>query len=107
MTRSDIVLDDFTAIKDPAEILDYTIYYEALLLESMPPDSIVASTWTIEAIATGAQLTILSESFTGVDATVWISAGGKTNTHHRLVNHVTTASSREYERTITVWIMTK
>lgn len=101
-------IDEFCAAKDPGEILDYTIDYEAVMNESEPPDSIVSSTWAIDLHPKETTLAIDDDSqFTDFTATVWISGGVYTGLNHRLTNHVITASGRHYERTITIWIKSK
>lgn len=95
-------LTAFEACKDPEEVLDYTINYEVLLLASVVPDSIASSVWT----ATGA-LNIDSSSFTGINTTVWVSGGGILGSRCKLINTVTTAGGRTYERTIMVTVANK
>jgi hypothetical protein len=104
------VQDEFCAIKDPGEILDYTCDYTDVLAESDPPDSITASTWTLLSCASGKEttLSILDDTqFTDTTATVWMGGGSITGLSHELTNHITCASGRQYERTITLWIQSK
>ena len=105
MTCRDI--DDFCAAKDPTEVLDYTIDYTNVMNESDPPDSIVSSSWSLELAAPETTLQIDSDGFDGTTATAWISGGLRTSLEHQLVNHITCASGRQYERSITVWIVSK
>ena len=101
-------LDEFCATKDPGEVLDYTIDYSAVLIESDPPDSIIASTWTLELSLKETTLVITDDSlFTGIDATVWVSGGSVTGLKHKLINHIVCASGRQYERTIILRIRSK
>lgn len=101
-------IDEFCATKDPGEVLDYTIDYEDVMNESEPPDSIVASTWVLDLRPLETTLNIDDASqFTIIDATCWISGGSLTGLGHKLTNHVTCASGRQYERTITIWIKSK
>jgi hypothetical protein len=101
-------IDEFCATKDPGEVLDYTIDYEAVMNESEPPDAIVASTWTLALHNAETTLAIDNDTqFTSTDATVWISGGLYTGLQHKLINHVICASGRHYERTITIWIKSK
>ena len=101
-------IDEFCATKDPGEVLDYTIDYETVMNESEPPDSIVASTWVLDLHPKETTLAIDDDTqFTITSATVWISGGAYTGLHHLLTNHVTCASGRQYERTITIWIKSK
>lgn len=106
MTCRDI--DDFCAAKDPTEVLDYTIDYTDVMNESDPPDSIVASSWTLQLAAPETALAIDDDTqFTGTTATAWISGGVRTSLEHQLTNHITCASGRQYERSITIWIVSK
>jgi hypothetical protein len=102
------IQDDFCAIKDPSEVLDYTIDYTDVLAQSDPPDSIVSSTWAIGQRTLETTLTIVDDTiFTVNTATVWMSGGSLTGLQHRLTNHITCASGRQYERTITFVIQSK
>lgn len=101
-------LDEFCAIKDPGETLDYTIDYSAIMNASEPPDSIASSTWMLELTGTESSLALTGSSgYNGTTATVWISGGNRTGLKHRLINHIICASGRHYERTITIWIKSK
>lgn len=102
-----IIVDNFCAVKDPDEVLDYTIDWSSILDASDPADTIVASTWIVEQYPNGAALSIDSESEATPFTTVWLSAGGILNTIHKVTNHVTTAGGRQYERTIKIWIQNK
>ena len=48
-----VIVDNFCAIKDPGEVLDYTIDWSDVLNATDPVDSITVSTWAIEAHITG------------------------------------------------------
>jgi hypothetical protein len=101
-------IDEFCAVKDPGEILDYVIDYEAVMNETEPPDSIVASSWLLDLRPLENTLAIDDDTqFSTIDTTVWISGGTLTGLGHLLTNHVTCASGRHYERTIVIWIKSK
>jgi hypothetical protein len=102
-----VVVDNFCAIKDPDEVLDYTINWSDVLDASNPVDSIVTSTWAVDEFSNGADLNIDSETETNPYTTVWLSGGGRLNSIHKVVNHITTAGGRQYERTIKIWIQNK
>ena len=78
--------------KDPDEVLDYKIDWE----DWLGTDTIIASTWVA---TTG--LTIDSDSFTSTYSIVVLS-GGTLNNKYFVTNHITTASGREDDRTITI-----
>jgi hypothetical protein len=106
MTCRDI--DEFCAAKDPTEVLDYTIDYTDVMNESDPPDSIVSSSWSLLLAAPETGLQIDDDSqFTLTTATAWISGGVRTSLEHQLINHITCASGRQYERSITIWLVSK
>jgi hypothetical protein len=102
-----IIVDNFCAIKDPDEVLDYTINWNAVLSASTPEDFVVLSTWSVRQYQAGADLNIDSDSEINGYNTVWLSGGGKLNTIHKVTNHVTTAGGRQYERSIKIWIQNK
>jgi hypothetical protein len=102
------VQDEFCAVKDPGEVLDYTCDYTDVFEESDPPDSIVSSSWTLTICGKETTLVIDDDTqFTNQTATVWVSGGILTGLGHELTNHITCASGRQYERTITLWIQSK
>ncbi|RLC02963.1 MAG: hypothetical protein DRH90_12465, partial [Deltaproteobacteria bacterium] len=102
-----VTTDEFQTIKDPDEVLDYTIDYGGLLGLVDPVDTIVNSSWAIAQYTSGIDLTIDSISNDSATATVWLSGGGKLNTYHRVTNHITTAGGRVHERSILIWIQTR
>lgn len=86
--------------KDPAEVLDYTIDYSPVLNAATPVDTIATSNWRIDGNAW--DMVIANESNTTLIATVWLSGGTRLGARHKVVNTITTAGGRTYERTITV-----
>jgi hypothetical protein len=107
MTCPPTKVDDFCAVKDPAEILDYGIDYTEIMEQTEPPDFIITSTWAVKTYSNGGDLTVGVDNFDGFLCTVGISDGGKLNTYHRLTNTVGCASGRKYVRTILIWIQAK
>jgi hypothetical protein len=81
---------NWPAPKDPDEIKDYVVDWSDLLGE----DTIAASIWIIPD-----GLTKTSDSNTGATATIWLSSG-VAGTSYALVNRITTAGGRTYDRTI-------
>lgn len=118
----------FEIEKDPTNDEDYSIDWTTDLEESDPVDVIIESIWfsstvpgnsdlTIDAVNNfllpsgddfllpdGVSLLMLPSRYItdGVKTTVWVSGGGKLNTKHKLVNRVTTAGGRKWDRTIEV-----
>jgi len=119
----------FEITKDPASKEDYSIDYSSMLAQSSPGDVIIQSAWSTSTTPDNTDLTIhtdtnrflLPGSFYfllpdgsshliipgvyitgGSVTTVWVSGGGKLNTKHRLLNRVTTAGGRQWDRTIEV-----
>jgi hypothetical protein len=89
-----------TFIKDPDATLDYYVDWTAWLAG----DTIVASTWCVmpsslvvdsDAIIVGLQKTV-----------VWLS-GGVDGTTYTATNHITTATGREDDRSITIAVEDK
>jgi len=78
--------------KDPAEVLDYTIDWEALL----DGDTITTSEWTVD---TG--ITKDSDSNTSTLAIIWIS-GGTVDKQYTLTNTIVTAGGRTRVRSIAI-----
>ena len=89
----------FQATKDPAADLDYQIDWTSWL----GTDQITASTWTAPA---GCGLTLRAASIdnTGKKATVWLSGGNVSPAPFAVVNHITTAASRQDERSIMITV---
>lgn len=79
-------------LKDPDAVLDYQIDWEDWLGE----DTISDSEWTVP---TG--ITNDGDTNTATTATIWLS-GGTAGTRYKLINHITTVSGREEDRTITI-----
>ncbi len=78
--------------KDPQDVLDYGFDWELWL----DGDTITASSWTVPS-----GLTKDSEAFTTTTATMRVS-GGTAGTSYACVNHITTASGQEKDRTLMV-----
>ena len=77
-------------LKDPNEVLDYTIDWE----EWLDSDTISTSNWTV---ATG--ITQDSASNTATTATIWLS-GGTASIRYTATNRIVTAAGRTADRTI-------
>ena len=78
--------------KDPTEVLDYTIDWEALL----DGDTISTSEWAAE---TG--ITKDSDSKTDTLAIIWVS-GGSAEKQYTLTNTIVTAGARTRVRSIAI-----
>jgi hypothetical protein len=102
-----VIVDNFCAIKDPDEVLDYTINWSDVLDASNPVDSITVSTWEVAEFTNGADLNMDSDTLANPFTTIWLSGGGVLNSIHKVINHITTAGGRQYERTIKIWIQNK
>ncbi len=83
-----------TYYKDPADVLDYSIDWSAVVLT----DTISTSTWPpVTGLTSGPP----ASSFAGKVTTVWLS-GGTAGTTYPVVNRIVTAAGRTIERTIHV-----
>lgn len=80
----------WTAPKDPDEVKDYEITW-ALLLGT---DTIATSTWVVPA-----GITKDSSTNTTTTTTIWLSSGTAGETYS-LLNRITTAGLRTYDRTV-------
>jgi hypothetical protein len=99
--------DNFEAEKSAAEILDFVIDYQAELADTNPVDQIASSTWALEDNTPDA-LTMLQDDVIGTRYTrVRVSAGGRLNQTHRLVNRATCISGMVLQRTIKVTMVKK
>lgn len=90
-------MSTFDARKDPDAVLDYDIDWSTWL----GADTIADVDWTAD---TG--ITIASDSFTTTIATVWLS-GGTAGTTYNVTCHITTAGSREDDRTIQFYVLNR
>lgn len=81
-------------LKDPDAKLDYQIDWS----EWLGTDTISASTWTVPS-----GLTKVSDIFTTTTTTIWLS-GGTVGSVYEMVNHITTATGRENDRTLKIGI---
>lgn len=91
-------MSSFTDTKDPQSVRPETINWAAELALSSPADTIATSTWTADN-----GLVVDSSSSTTTTASCVVSAG-RLGAYCNLVNHIITASSYEYDATITVEI---
>jgi len=91
----------FTTIKDPEAVIDYTIDWAATMAESSPSDTIATSAWTADN-----GVVVDSDSETTTTTTVWVS-GGTRGKYSSVVNTVTTAAGRTYNRTISLLLQDK
>lgn len=92
---------DGTFLKDPDEVLDFTIQYELNgssgdYLFRNSADQIASSTWTIPS-----GITQDSSSNTAQSATVWLS-GGTNGQSYECKNRITTTGGRTLERSIRI-----
>ena len=81
-------------VKDPDEVLDYTIDWAA----AIPSDTIASSTWVVPAGITQASP---SPSYTTTATTIWLS-GGTAGTVYDVVNRITTSGGRTLERALQI-----
>ena len=85
---------DLRCVKDPDEVLDYSVDWSKVL----DSDTISASDWDIPA-----GLTEGANSYTTTTATVWLSSGVD-NADYICVNRVDTAGGRTLEASIMVQV---
>lgn len=83
--------------KDPDAVVDYTVDWQAFT----QGDTISTSIWTVPA-----GLTKGTDTFTDETATVFLS-GGTTNTAYSIINTVTTADGRTFERSVRLRVLTQ
>lgn len=79
--------------KDPNEVLDYYVLYT-----DSTGDTITNAVWDIPA-----GLTKVSDSFTGVRATVWLS-GGVSGQEYFFTAHLTTAAGRALDQSFRLFV---
>lgn len=80
-------------LKDPQADLDYAILWTGWL----DGDTIVTSTWTVDAIG----VTLHNDSIAdGTTTTVWMSGGLVGPVVYGLTNHIVTAAGRADDRTL-------
>lgn len=86
--------------KDPNDVKDYVVDWDRYLagLEG-GPDTIATSTWPSP--PTG--INVVSDSFSGNRARVWLS-GGTAGTTYSLTNRITTTGGRTLDRTIEILV---
>ena len=84
-------------LKDPEAVLDYKIDWSAWL----GIDVLITSAWTVPA-----GITTDSDTSDATSTTIWLS-GGTIGQSYELTNHITTASGREDDRTITIMMVQK
>lgn len=125
----------FETTKDPQDREDYSIDWTADLILSTPADIIISSTWETSTVPDNTDLTLeydgsnfllpdgsdflLPDAVSmlllpstwireaGTVTTVWVEAGGKLGTKHKLLNKVVTAAGRNWDRTIEVEMVAK
>ncbi len=92
-------------IKDPSEVLDYSIDWDRSAASSAAGtgwlasgETITVSTWTVPV---GITQTTPAPSITAGKTTIWLS-GGTNSVTYTLTNHVTTSAGRQGERSFTV-----
>jgi hypothetical protein len=90
-----------TLTKDPQDIADTGIDWNANAFLTDRATTISTSTWSV-----GSGLTIVTDSETTTTTLVRIS-GGTLGNRYDLVNHVVLANGEEYDRTIRVEIAAK
>jgi hypothetical protein len=96
-------MEENVFIKDPNEVLDYTIDYTAYL--SAMSDTISTSVWAFDTNASG--MTIESSTNTSSTATVWLSGGSDNGKRYRVRNRIVTAGGRTVDRTILIQTQSK
>lgn len=84
-------------VKDPDEVLDYVRDWTAVL----DGDTIATSTWTPDD-----GITVDSNSHDTTTATAWIS-GGILGATHLVLNRITTAGGRTFDKTLRFQIRAK
>ena len=85
--------------KSSAGILDYSVNYGSVIASG---ESITPSSWTVSS----SDLTVVSDSTSGVTTTAFIS-GGKNNYFYVLTNTIVTNQSRTFVRTINMKVESK
>ncbi len=81
-------------IKDPDAVLDYKMDWTAWLGET---DVIVASSWEVDSD----EIVVDSDSFTDIDATVWLS-GGLNRKKYLITNSIETDDGRKDDRSFLI-----
>ena len=83
--------DDF--VKDPGAKLDWNFDWEAWLEEG---ETITASVFSVSS-----GLTLVSNTFTSSNSTVWLQ-GGRSGQVYKVTNTITTSLGRIDERSVTI-----
>lgn len=83
--------------KDPDEVLDYVRDWAT----DLAGDTIATSVWVVPA-----GITKNSDSHTTTTATIWLQ-GGTLDTDYALVNRITTAGGRTFDKTLRILIRAK
>lgn len=86
-----------TFIKDPDEVLDYVRDWSA----DLGADTIATSVWTVPD-----GLTKDSDTNTTTTATIWLS-GGTLGANYEVLNRITTAGGRTFDKTLRFRIRSK
>jgi hypothetical protein len=93
-----------TRIKDPADVLDYLIDWQAGAKPFLSEDEVITtSSWTAydDKWAATDDLVIDSDSHTDTTATGWVS-GGLAGQKYYITNHVVTDQGREKDLSIKI-----
>jgi hypothetical protein len=92
-------------VKDPQEVLDYPFDWSGP--DGLDTgDTITASTWVAAVGNPDAVMTISSPSFTTTKTVVTLS-GGTVGKEYWFTNHVTTAQSRQHEKSLLILCLEK
>ncbi len=86
-----------TVIKDPQARLDYGLEWDDWL--APVSDTLSASPWSLP--DDHDDLTIVSQPFTTLVASVWLT-GGQVGCDYIITNHIVTAAGREDDRSIKI-----
>jgi len=91
--------DQVQVSKSSGGILDYAVDWGSVIASG---ESINTSSWTVSST----DLTVVSDSTSGVTTSAFIS-GGKNNYYYVLTNTIVTDQSRTFVRTITMKVESK
>jgi hypothetical protein len=94
-------------VKDPAEVLDYSVDWDRSSETASAGtgwlasgETITASTWTVP---TGITQTTPAPSVVAGKTTIWLT-GGTTGTRYTITNHITTSQGRQGERSMLIQV---
>jgi hypothetical protein len=94
----EVVIPPARYVQGVDEVVDYSIDYSAFLGN----DTIVASSWTCD-VSSSSGLELSKSSYSTTSTTIWVAAG-LAGYAYRLLNHVTTAGGRQFDRKMWVKI---